>query len=378
MKPMNKGAGACVLPVIATLALAAGAARAEVSGKLGDTTVSVGGYVKLDLIYSIDQDTGDTTDPTALVIGGAAGDQDFRLHARQSRLWLKTARSTGIGDVRTHLEGDFFGAGGNEIFSNSRTFRLRHAYGTAGGLLFGQTWTNFMQFTAYPDVVDFNGPMGTSFLRQGQVRYTVKAGGADWSVALENPESTGFATVKDRFPDVTGRVNWQSGPFGFEGSAVLRFLKVQTPTGSDTATGYGLMASARFTAGSFTIKGNVIGGDGIGRYLFPAFSTGGTGIGEAFEDASGRLQTVEAVGGQIALVQKWAPNFSSGLSYGITTGDRPGPNSTDKLETAHFSNFWSPAKDVVFGGEISWQRKTLQDGRSADAKRVQFSGQINF
>lgn len=122
----------------------------------------------------------------------------------------------------------------------------------------------------------------------------------------------------------------------------------------------------------------MIGGDGIGRYLFPAASSGGAGIGEAFIDAGGNLETVKARGGQIGVSQKWTPGFSSGLSYGVTKGDRPGPLSTDKLESAHFSNFWTPVKDVIFGGELSWQRKTLQNGQSADAKRVQFSTQVNF
>jgi hypothetical protein len=354
-------------------------ARAETSGKFGDTTVSVGGYIKLDVIYSIDQDTGDTQDPSALVIGGTTGDGDFRLHARQSRLWLKTARPTDLGDVRTHLEGDFFGAGGNEVFSNSRTLRLRHAYATAGGLLAGQTWTNFMQFTAYPDTVDFNGPMGSSFIRQAQLRYGQSSGGnAEWSVSLENPEATGFATVKDRFPDLTARWKWQAGPFGVELSGVARSLEYETATASDTATGYGVMASARYRAGSLTLMGNLIGGDGIGRYLYPSASSGGTGIGEAFVDGSGRLQTVRARGGQLAVVQRWTPGLSSGLSYGITAGDRPGPLSTDKLESAHFTNLWTPVKDVVFGAELSWQRKTLTDGQSADAKRLQFSTQVGF
>jgi hypothetical protein len=281
--------------------------------------------------------------------------------------------------VRTHLEGDFFGAGGNEIFSNSRTFRIRHAYGTVGGLLVGQSWTNFMQFTAYPDTVDFNGPMGTSFLRQAQVRYTIKtADGMELSASLENPEATGFATSKDRFPDVTARLKWERGDFALEASGVARFLEVETPTVSDKKTGYGGMVSARYRFGSFTVMGNVIGGDGIGRYLYPSASSGGTGIGEAYLDANGRLKTVEAWGGQVAVSQKWTPKFSSGLSYGVTRGDRPGALSTDKLESAHFSNFWSPIKNVVFGGELSWQRKTLQNDQSANAKRIQLSSQINF
>ncbi len=370
---------AALLAAGVALAMPAQAQTQAPAGGSG-TTVTLGGYVKLDAIYSIDQDTGDTQDPTSLVIGSEAGDQTFRFHARQSRLFLRTAKTTPIGDVRTLLEGDFFGAGGNEVFSNSRTFRLRHAYGTVGNFGAGQTWTNFMQFTAYPSTVDFNGPMGTSFLRQAQVRYTSKAdGGAEVSVSLENPEATGFASPKDRFPDLTGRVNWQGERWGFEASGVLRLLEYDSGTASDTATGYGVMVSARYKVADTTLMGNLIGGSGIGRYLYTANgSPTGTGIGEAYIDGSGSLQTVDAYGGQIAVMQRWTPTHSSVLSYGRTTGDRSEPISTRRLESAHFANFWSPIKEVTFGAELSWQRKTLQSGQSADAKRVQFSTQYNF
>lgn len=375
------------LPVVLVVAVSASVpmgAAAQATGttiKLGNTgaTATLGGYIKLDAIYSIDQDTGDTTDPTALAIGNEAGDQTFRFHARQTRLFLRTAKSTPIGDLKTNLEGDFFGTGGNEVFSNSRTFRLRHAYGSIGGFGAGQTWTNFMQFTAYPSTVDFNGPMGTSFLRQAQVRYTTKsAGGAEWSVALENPEATGFASPKDRFPDVTGRFNWQGEGWGFEASAVLRFLEYDTGTASDTASGYGVMVSGRYKIADTTLMGNVIGGDGIGRYLYPAFGTSSTGIGEARIASDGSLDTIRAWGGQFAIMQQWTRIFSSVLSYGRTAADRPEPTATRKLESAHFANFWTPIPEVTFGAELSWQRKTLQSDQSADAKRIQFSAQYNF
>lgn len=360
-------------------------AAAQSSGttiQLGNTGASatLGGYVKLDAIYSIDQDTGDTQDPTALAIGSDAGDKTFRFHARQTRLFLRTAKSTPIGDLKTNLEGDFFGAGGNEVFSNSRTFRIRHAYGSIGGFGAGQTWTNFMQFTAYPSTVDFNGPMGTSFLRQAQVRYTTKsAGGAEWSVALENPEATGFASPKDRFPDVTGRVNWQGERWGLEASAVLRFLEYDTGTASDTASGYGVMVSGRYRIADTTLMGNVIGGKGIGRYLYTASgAANGAGIGEARIAADGSLETIKAYGGQVAIMQRWTRIFSSVLSYGRTSGDRPEPISTRKLESAHFASFWTPIPEVTFGAELSWQRKALQSGESADARRIQFSAQYNF
>jgi len=60
--------------------------------------------------------------------------------------------------------------------SNSHGFRLRHAYGTLGNFLAGQTWTNFMNPSSLPETLDFGGPVGQIFDRQAQVRWTQSFG----------------------------------------------------------------------------------------------------------------------------------------------------------------------------------------------------------
>src|SRR6266849_10069986 len=56
-------------------------------------------------------------------------------------LILRRARLP-YGNMTTFIEGDFFGADGNETVTNSNGFRIRHAYGTLGNFLAGQYWTN--------------------------------------------------------------------------------------------------------------------------------------------------------------------------------------------------------------------------------------------
>lgn len=109
-----------------------------------DTSVSVSGYVKGDFIYDLDADVGDSFSVAAIPNEGVDDQEHVRLHARQSRLRVKSHTEVGNGSsIDTHIEGDFFGSGGNELFSNSTSFRIRHAYGqynTPGGsLLAGQT-----------------------------------------------------------------------------------------------------------------------------------------------------------------------------------------------------------------------------------------------
>jgi len=147
-----------------------------------NTSVTLGGYVKLDAVFSNPSAGVDTKgdlflDPTAIPVGPTAGNNErnqVKFGARESRLFVKTNTPTSMGDLNTHVEFDFYGADGNESVSNSHGFRLRHAYGTLGNFLAGQTWTNFMNPASLPDTLDFGGPVGQIFDRQAQVRDRVR------------------------------------------------------------------------------------------------------------------------------------------------------------------------------------------------------------
>lgn len=108
-----------------------------------DTSIKLGGYVKLDAIYSnitqgVDAVANQQTVDTAIPVGPNGSPTDNKkgqltFHARQTRINLATSTPTSYGDLTTFVEGDFFGTDGNESVTNSNGFRLRHAYGALGG-----------------------------------------------------------------------------------------------------------------------------------------------------------------------------------------------------------------------------------------------------
>ena len=157
-----------------------------------DTSISFSGYVKGDFIYDLGRDVGDSFVVSSIPVDNsmaANADGNVRLHARQSRFRFDSRTPTDWGQLRTRIEGDFSGTGGNERFSNSSTFRLRHAWGQLGPVLAGQTWTTFMDQDTYANTVDFAGPVGVEFARQAQIRYsTGLAEGLSLDLAVENPE----------------------------------------------------------------------------------------------------------------------------------------------------------------------------------------------
>ena len=197
VQALQKEVAAMKMQQTATGAVTAGASKGSFKLPGSDTSVTIGGYVKLDALYSsrsagVNSGADQNLDPTSIPVGPNAGANErhqVTLHARQSRLFLRTATPTDMGALNTHLEFDLFGASGNESVSNSHNLRLRHAYGSLGGLLAGQTWSNFMVVSALPETLDFGGPAGQTFVRQAQLRWTQPFTGGQWSVALENPET---------------------------------------------------------------------------------------------------------------------------------------------------------------------------------------------
>ncbi len=152
--------------------------------KGGDLTF--GGYLKADYRY-VDgdlryQDYWRGNNP------GAEDTNHTGFNVKESRLNAKYTN----GDVTGFVEVDLYGGDGNEVATNSTNIRLRHAFIKTGNWLFGQFWSTFTPLKAFPEALDFGGPIvGEVFVRQPQVRYT----NGNFSIALENPETWGDGDV---------------------------------------------------------------------------------------------------------------------------------------------------------------------------------------
>lgn len=372
-----------------------------------DTSVKIGGYVKGDVIYDINSDLGDSFAFSSIPASGSVQDNregHFRAHARQSRVNVQSWTPTPYGEVHTHIEGDFFGIGGNEVFSNSTSFRLRHAYGEFGPVLVGQTWSNFMYLDAYPDTVDFFGPVGIPFARQGQLRYTYRGiENLAVAVSLENSElsaSSGsdgtFQTLGstrrtaddlqlgiDSLPDFVGRVTYSGEPLSLNVSGVVRQLEVDDGTGAtdDSTMGWGVLLAGVLDVGKVvdalegdSLMANFTYGDGVGRYLINGANQ------DANLNASGSLDTIKAWGVAAGYTHYWSPDWRSNVVYGhYTVDDTFTADATESLDSLHLNLMWTPVPQVQFGMEWIYGQRNFQDSSlDNDAQRVHFAGQYFF
>src|SRR5438132_2285261 len=316
------------LPLLsASLMGLSGIAAADKSFKVpdSDTTITVGGYVKFDAIWSdksagVDSVGDQQLNINLVPVGPAAGQHkkdQVTFHARQTRLSLGTSTPTPYGDMTTYIEGDFFGADGNESVTNSNGVRVRHAYSALGNFSAGQTWTNFFNEQTYAETLDFGGPVGEIFIRQAQVRWTQKFAGGDWSVSAENPESvlavpgsaTPFRSDSDHAPDFTGRVKFAVARGTYSAGLLARNIHVDSAAAPAANSGKwgGAIALTGIvpTIGRDDVRFDLNIGNAIGRYQVPGFFPDG------YLDAAGHIRLAHQASGFIASRQFWTPGLRS-------------------------------------------------------------------
>jgi hypothetical protein len=341
---------------------------------VGGFVFKPGGRVKLDIIRDFNAITSeDSFDTRTIAVDGSKG-TNSSIHARETRLFIDMRGPVEGKELKMYVETDFFGSG--------NVLRLRHAYGTYGGLLAGQTWSTFMDEDNIPNTIDFESPTAFPTIRQAQARWTQKVGAkASWSVGVEDNKSniTPPAGVAGKaeypMPDLTARVRyvgsrWHAHAGGFLGRARFR----PTQGEPDDVTLWGVLLSAKAkTFGRDYVYGQTTFGDGVGRYR------GGV---TAVPDASGELRAVGLVAFTGGYEHFWSPRYSSNAVYSVGSS----PEKTFYEDTANkrldylaVNLLYLFLKDRAWAGvEYLHGRREVFGGQVGDANRLQFAIRFNF
>jgi hypothetical protein len=390
---LERQRSAAAEPAASANAVTGGATPGSFKLPGSDTSVTIGGYVKLDAIYSSKSAgvgaTGDQQfEPGSIAVGPNAGANEkgqLKLHARQSRLFFKTSTPTSYGELGTYLEYDLFGAPGNESVSNSNGLRVRHAYGTLGKLLVGQTWTTFSDPAAYPETLDFGGPAGNTFGRQAQIRWTEKFHGGQWSVALENPETvaglsdgTAFRADDDRFPDIAANIHYDTALGKFSVAALARQIRVDSasaPASRDRKWGGGVGVNGVVPIGARDdTRFSAYFGNALGRYTNGFFN-------DAVLDTGGRIELPNQWTAIASYRHYWSETVRSTLALAATRSANPADTAgsiSRSAQSAHLNVIWSPVPQANLGIEYLHGRRETQNGLSGALNRVQASAQYSF
>jgi hypothetical protein len=360
----------------------AGAASFQIPGS--STTLDVGGYVKLDLIWN-DESSGDNSQanieytPQLIPLKNnvAGEDGQFIFNGRESRIWVKTSTPGANGDIKTHMEFDFDTNDGNQGVSNSHHARIRHAYGTYRNVLFGRTWSTFMYLPGLPETNDFGGPTGDIFVRQAMVRFTWPMAGGSFDLAIENAETTSNAAAPlarvddDKIPDIIGRYstkNWSV-------AALVRSLNIEEGAVDDSTQGVAAQFGWNYPFGNVTFKGMLSAGEGIGRYM-------SLGTHPDVVVTGSTIDALESFGGFASLQFKTGGTGRINVVLGLTDADDPvgiaGSTQIEKTSSLHVNYMWNPEKSIRHGIELIRATADQYDGTERELTRVQWSTMFVF
>ena len=361
--------------------------------QVGETTVGLYGYARLNMAYSFDRDAGSANEGYFAEVAGSEDERDvgdqFQVTATQSRIGFRTSTPVEGSTLDTVIEGDLWS------YNDDNTgFRLRHAYGSWNGILAGQTWSNYNTFVAATPTLDFFGTAGSNGYgsRLAQLRYTM--GG--FSIAAEDPKAQlaenidGSVPEEDLLPDnddavssmpaLSLRYEDSMGDFSYSIAGIARQLKYDTGSEKDTEMGYGAFAAGAYHAGPVTLSAIVNASEGANSYLY--LSGDYFNGADAYVDTNGKLQTLSGVGGALGLSYQISPQYSLNASHGYTDvelGDPTvGGNAGRKNKNTFLNLIWTPNERLMYGIEYGYFETELADGREEDASRVMVAAQYSF
>ncbi|TPG56957.1 hypothetical protein EAH89_12910 [Roseomonas nepalensis] len=410
-----------------------------------DTSVRLYGFAKLNMSGDIGpRNRSDAISGQSIPLDrGAAGARtggDFQASARRSRLGIETRTPfEGFGEVRTQVEFDFAGQNVDlttQGTSNAYTPRLRQAFaefgefneGGWGTVLVGQSNTLFGDATLLPlQWLNDWTPLGTSNVRQAQIRYSRRLeGGVTIKAALENSYSDITATAGSSFPDANGGAGFGvnqvpdltaqaivEGGWGFAAlRGVLRQVRVDnrgaaSPAAryTDSALGFGIGATGALNLleKRLILAGSVQYGEGLGRYLDSSAAGFGavSNFGLSAAAGGGRdIDTVGVVAGLVGAQYHFTPSLRSNVSlHGVRlsypdyvrafagcAGAGAGAACdavNEQIWAGAVNLIWSPVKPIDLGLEYIHTERTLQNRdangvRGGRSDRVQASAIVRF
>lgn len=384
-----------------------------------DTSIRVYGIAELNMVRENKGDGAQNDYATFMPYMPLKGTPEYQrkggtyLHARTSRIGIEGAQPSPYGQIGMKLEGDFNNdpRTGNSQQSgsiasiytqqqtNSYNFRLRHAYAQVGGWLFGQTWSTFMDIDNTPETIDFNGPIGSTFIRQPMVRYTYATPQyGNFTAAIEqsvsyvlDPTGTATDTGFSKVPDLIAR--WDKS-FDW-GSLSLRGVTTEhrvngamlDGSGPDTTTnvnqsrrGWGVAASGQIkTIDDDFLSWIVTGGEGIGRYFNYIEGAG-------YNFANNKIEMERAAGVVLGYQRKFNDQYRMNFVYGYQKNFNNGytdwarANGLDSgnfgvnrtVQQFHVGGFWNPIREVEIGAEYIYGKRETLAGEKGDMSRINF------
>lgn len=363
-----------------------GMPRFMISDKSGKAVFAIGGFVNFRTAYDFNNvvDNMDFITYDIPMVSTPENRQRLLMDVSTSRLYFKTLVNTrSLGTIETYIETDFRGSG--------NSLRLREAYVSFKGFLFGQTVSTFTDMSACPNTIDFEGPNAYTYGRNMMIQYK-HAFDKHWSVgiAAEFPNlsaTTGAnaSIIPQRVPDIPAYVqySWNNGQSHVRASGILRTLHYydKVDQQNDVNMGWGAQLSSTIKVCKYvTLYGQALYGAGISPYVQ---DISGQGL-DLLPDPEnvGKLKAVPTmawlVGAQLNLCHGLA--WSVGYSQ-VNLWNKDNYFNGNQYSSAQYvvtNLFYNISRSFQVGVEYLYGTRHDMNGGFGKASRAQAMVQFNF
>jgi hypothetical protein len=356
-------------------------------------SVDISGFVMLDAIHDfhrVDPNWGGAFRPSKILVDSPLPNGMSTWSVRQSKLNFQGQTPTSAGTFAARFEFDLYGVGPDE---GQTTIRVRHVYGEMGHWLFGQTNSVFMDVDVFPNVIDYWGPAGELFYRVPMARYTsTNSKGRSIAVSLENPNASVDSGKVNQFDPTLGiraHTEWpvlaahyrQDGGFGHYqlagGVFPVGFESATSANGKPEGqrTGWGVSASVvAKVIKKDKIYAQFTYGDGISSW----FNDGGVDLAP---NGDLKAETVTSIGYQFYYEHPWNERWMSSIGYSQHRQNNIDGQTSDAFKLGQYASInllYTPAPNILLGGELLWGRRENKGGADGSDTRLQFSAKYNF
>lgn len=388
------------------------------AGNYRNTRYKWYGFVRVDGIFDFRPMGGTDSFVTSQIPVPQGNGQNFAMNPRYTRFGFDTETPIPSLDwsFKTRIEVDFFNGNNSGAFG-SQPLRLRFAWADFGPFLIGQAASLFMDYDAFPNVLDYQGPPGMVLMRQPIISVHFPVGEKmKISMGVEQPYSDiqwlengtwvrnpgsgvittpGVAKNIQDVPDFTSNIRYAGDNGHVQLAGIARKLTYQPATGSALDTlGYGTSLTGTFHPWAF-LTGTPRSGDcatsfSKSRFLYQFAA--GRGIDRYFQDENGLgldatfdplngFRAIPSVGWFVAYEQWWAKHWASNFTFSQTrcelTDTLPG-NTFLRSEYVTGNLIWLPVERFGVGLECLYGFRQNKDGEKGDNTRIQMACQYRF
>lgn len=350
----------------------------------GNFALGIGGYVRTVTSYDFDGIVDNIDFIPALIPNQRNVSEQIQMDATTANLFLKlVGYSPLLGNFIVHTEGNFRGTG--------NTFKLRNAYLSFSGLTIGYTYGGFMDASAMPSTIDFQGPNGATFYRTTQLAYLYSGlRNFKFNLSVEMPEvnaTTGNNLIITRQykPNFTlyTQYNWAENSH-LRLAGIIRSMTYAHATTSETddILGYGVQASTTCALGPINLFGQFTYGKGIGEY----FNDLGELNVDLVEEANNenKLQALPMMGWYAGVQYNISPTLFVSGTYSMSRLFSENGYENIATDSYHYGQyaaaniFWKASSNMQLGFEYLHGWRTNFNHSTKQANRLNLMAKFSF